>query len=156
MAFRRDELMSFDLVLQGDRVPGVTLTLESAETIRTAASKRKLIKAASLRCGFFYPASFYASQFWQKLKCGAYCDLLDPTTVIFMATLMACAMSVVLYSAHLSFPKRFKACANGPWLVLLVIGAVLLACAKPRSCAVCECVINLGAGINIDRHRETL
>ncbi|WP_092279613.1 MULTISPECIES: M61 family metallopeptidase [unclassified Duganella] len=30
MAFRRDELMSFDLVLQGDRVPGVTLTLESA------------------------------------------------------------------------------------------------------------------------------
>jgi hypothetical protein len=114
MAFRRDELMSFDLVLQGDRVPGVTLTLESAETIRTAASKRKLIKAASLRCGFFYPASFYASQFWQKLKCGAYCDLLDPTTVIFMATLMACAMSVVLYSAHLSFPKRFKACANGP------------------------------------------
>jgi predicted metalloprotease with PDZ domain len=30
MAFRRDELMSFDLVLQGDRVPGITLTLESA------------------------------------------------------------------------------------------------------------------------------
>src|SRR6185369_14815740 len=30
MAFRRDELMSFELVLQGDRVPGVTLTVESA------------------------------------------------------------------------------------------------------------------------------
>jgi predicted metalloprotease with PDZ domain len=43
MAFRRDELMSFDLVLQGDRVPGVTLTLESAvkrsEPLRPSASR---------------------------------------------------------------------------------------------------------------------
>jgi hypothetical protein len=74
-----------------------------------------------------------------------------------MATLMAGAMSVVLYSAHLSFPKEIQGMREWAWLVLLVIGAVLFACAAPRiSCAVCECVINLGAGINIDRHRETL
>jgi len=52
--------------------------------------------------------------------------LLDPTTIIFMATLMACAMSLVLYSAHLSFPKEIQGMRE--WaigLVLLVIGAVL-------------------------------
>ena len=34
--------------------------------------------------------------------------LLDPTTIILMSTLMAGAMSVVLYSAHLSFPTEIK------------------------------------------------
>jgi diguanylate cyclase (GGDEF)-like protein len=52
--------------------------------------------------------------------------LLDPTTIIFMATLMACAMSVVLYSAHLSFPKEIQGMRE--WavgLVFLVVGAML-------------------------------
>ena len=52
--------------------------------------------------------------------------LLDPTTVIFMATLMAIALSVVLYSAHASFPKEIQGLrewASG--LVLLACGAVL-------------------------------
>lgn len=51
--------------------------------------------------------------------------LLDPTTVIVMATLMAGAMSVVLYSAYLSFPKEIQGMRE--WalgLVLLVAGAI--------------------------------
>jgi diguanylate cyclase (GGDEF)-like protein len=51
--------------------------------------------------------------------------LLDPTTIILMATLMAGAMSVVLYSAHLSFPKEIKGLkqwAGG--LILLAMGSV--------------------------------
>ncbi|CAN7267942.1 GGDEF domain-containing protein [Duganella sp. LjRoot269] len=51
--------------------------------------------------------------------------LLDPTTIILMATLMAGAMSVVLYSAHLSFPKEIKGLkqwAGG--LLLLAVGSV--------------------------------
>jgi len=51
--------------------------------------------------------------------------LLDPTTIIFMATLMAGAMSVVLYSAYLSFPKEIQGLRE--WslaLVLLVTGSI--------------------------------
>jgi predicted metalloprotease with PDZ domain len=44
LAFRRDELMSFDLTLQGDRVPGISLALEpaarkSAGPLRPSASR---------------------------------------------------------------------------------------------------------------------
>jgi len=52
--------------------------------------------------------------------------LLDPTTIILMSTLMAGAMSVVLYSAYLSFPREIKGLdywAAG--LILLALGAVL-------------------------------
>ena len=52
--------------------------------------------------------------------------LLDPTTIILMSTLMAGAMSIVLYSAHLSFPSEIKGLnywAAG--LVSLACGAVL-------------------------------
>lgn len=52
--------------------------------------------------------------------------LLDPTTIILMSTLMAGAMSVVLYSAYLSFPREIKGLdywAAG--LILLAFGAVL-------------------------------
>ncbi|WP_373990408.1 GGDEF domain-containing protein [Duganella sp. BuS-21] len=52
--------------------------------------------------------------------------LLDPLTVVVMGTLMAAAMSVVLYSAHLNFPKEIQGLRD--WalgLILLVLGAVL-------------------------------
>lgn len=52
--------------------------------------------------------------------------LLDPNTIILMSTLMAGAMSAVLYSAHLSFPKEIKGLnywAAG--LVSLACGAAL-------------------------------
>ena len=55
-------------------------------------------------------------------------NLPDPTTILLMATLMAGAMSVVLYSAHLNFPKEIRGLRE--WalaLVLLVGGVVLLA-----------------------------
>jgi predicted metalloprotease with PDZ domain len=31
-AFRRDELMAFDVTLQGDRVPGITIAVEQQKT----------------------------------------------------------------------------------------------------------------------------
>ncbi|GJJ05083.1 hypothetical protein RugamoR64_56210 [Duganella rhizosphaerae] len=52
--------------------------------------------------------------------------LLDPTTIILMSTLMAGAMSVVLYTAHLSFPTEIKGLnywAAG--LISLACGAAL-------------------------------
>lgn len=52
--------------------------------------------------------------------------LLDPPTIILMSTLMAGAMSVVLYSAHLSFPKEIQGMRE--WALaslLLVCGSVL-------------------------------
>ncbi|NYE64151.1 diguanylate cyclase (GGDEF)-like protein [Duganella sp. 1224] len=55
-------------------------------------------------------------------------NLPDPSTILLMATLMAGAMSVVLYSAHLNFPKEIHGLRE--WalaLVLLVGGVVLLA-----------------------------
>ena len=39
-AFRRDELMSFELTLQGDRMPGITLALAVAGKKSAAAIKR--------------------------------------------------------------------------------------------------------------------
>jgi diguanylate cyclase (GGDEF)-like protein len=54
--------------------------------------------------------------------------LLDPTTILLMATLMAAAMSVVLYSAHLNFPKEIQGLRD--WaqaLVLMVAGVVIFA-----------------------------
>src|SRR5471030_882413 len=52
--------------------------------------------------------------------------LLDPTTIILMATLMGGAMSIVLFSAHRSFPLEIK--GLGHWaggLVFLVAAALL-------------------------------
>lgn len=52
--------------------------------------------------------------------------LLDPTTVIFMATLMAVALSVVLYSAHTSFPDEIQGLREwAAGLILLASGAIL-------------------------------
>jgi len=54
--------------------------------------------------------------------------LLDPTTILLMATLMAGAMSVVLYSAHLNFPKEIQGLRE--WaqaLLLMVVGVVIFA-----------------------------
>ncbi|WP_229262387.1 GGDEF domain-containing protein [Duganella guangzhouensis] len=51
---------------------------------------------------------------------------LDPNTILVMATLMAFAMSGVLYSAHLNFPREIKGLRD--WalaLILLVAGAVI-------------------------------
>lgn len=55
-------------------------------------------------------------------------SLPDPNTILLMATLMAAAMSVVLYSAYLNFPKEIHGLRD--WalaLVLLVTGVVLFA-----------------------------
>jgi diguanylate cyclase (GGDEF)-like protein len=49
--------------------------------------------------------------------------LLDPTTIIFMSTLMGGAMSVVLYSAHLSFPKEIKGLNYWAGGLLSLVGA---------------------------------
>jgi diguanylate cyclase (GGDEF)-like protein len=52
--------------------------------------------------------------------------MLDPTTILLMATLMAGAMSVVLYSSHLNFPKEIQGLRD--WalaLVLMVSGVVI-------------------------------
>jgi diguanylate cyclase (GGDEF)-like protein len=51
--------------------------------------------------------------------------LLDPTTIILMATLMAGAMSVVLYSAHLSFPKEIQGLKQWSVGLLLLVGATI-------------------------------
>ncbi|MYM21043.1 diguanylate cyclase [Duganella sp. FT135W] len=53
-----------------------------------------------------------------------------------MATLMACAMSVVLYSAHLSFPKEIQGMREwAAGLLFLVAGAVLF-CMRDTSAIV--------------------
>lgn len=52
---------------------------------------------------------------------------LDPSTVIFMSAIMGAAMSVVLFSAHRSYPEEIK--GLGHWatgLLLLVTGAMLI------------------------------
>ena len=52
--------------------------------------------------------------------------LLDPATILLMSTLMAAAMSVVLFSAHRSFPAEIRGLRE--WAVgslLMVVGAVL-------------------------------
>ena len=51
---------------------------------------------------------------------------LDPATIVLMSTVMAVAMSVVLYSAHSSFPREIKGLKQ--WaisLVLLATGAAI-------------------------------
>lgn len=53
---------------------------------------------------------------------------LDPATIVLMSTVMAIAMSVVLYSAHSSFPREIKGLKQ--WaisLVLLALGSGIYA-----------------------------
>src|SRR6188768_1697835 len=44
---------------------------------------------------------------------------LDPATIVLMSTVMAVAMSVVLYSAHSSFPREIKGLKQ--WAISLVL-----------------------------------
>jgi diguanylate cyclase (GGDEF)-like protein len=53
---------------------------------------------------------------------------LDPATIVLMSTVMAIAMSVVLYSAHSSFPREIKGLKQ--WaisLILLAFGSAIYA-----------------------------
>jgi diguanylate cyclase (GGDEF)-like protein len=50
----------------------------------------------------------------------------DPTTILLMSTLMAGAMSVVLYSAHLNFPKEIQGLREWALALVLLVGGVLL------------------------------
>jgi len=50
----------------------------------------------------------------------------DPNTILLMATLMAGAMSVVLYSAHLNFPKEIRGLREWALALVLLVGGVLL------------------------------
>jgi diguanylate cyclase (GGDEF)-like protein len=49
----------------------------------------------------------------------------DPNTILLMATLMACAMSVVLYSAHLNFPKEIQGLRDWALALVFLVGGVL-------------------------------
>jgi diguanylate cyclase (GGDEF)-like protein len=51
---------------------------------------------------------------------------LDPTTILLMATLMAGAMSVVLYSAHLNFPKEIHGLRDWALALLLMVSGVVI------------------------------
>lgn len=52
--------------------------------------------------------------------------LLDPTTILAMSTLMAAAMSVVMYSCHRSFPKEIKGLGDWSFALVLMVVAVVL------------------------------
>ena len=53
-------------------------------------------------------------------------NLPDPTTILLMATLMAGAMSVVLYSAHLNFPKEIHGLRDWAQALVLLVGGVVM------------------------------
>ena len=53
-------------------------------------------------------------------------NLPDPTTILLMATLMGGAMSVVLYSAHLNFPKEIRGLREWAQALVLLVGGVVL------------------------------
>ncbi len=53
-------------------------------------------------------------------------NLPDPTTILLMATLMAGAMSVVLYSAHLNFPKEIHGLREWAQALVLLVGGVVM------------------------------
>jgi diguanylate cyclase (GGDEF)-like protein len=52
--------------------------------------------------------------------------LLDPTTIILMSASMAAAMSVVLYSAHRSFPREITGLQHWAGALLLLVSGVVL------------------------------
>ncbi|NVM77956.1 diguanylate cyclase (GGDEF)-like protein [Duganella sp. SG902] len=53
-------------------------------------------------------------------------NLPDPSTILLMATLMAVAMSVVLYSAHLNFPKEIQGLRDWALALVLLVGGVVM------------------------------
>jgi diguanylate cyclase (GGDEF)-like protein len=53
-------------------------------------------------------------------------NLPDPNTILLMATLMAAAMSVVLYSAYLHFPKEIRGLREWAQALVLLVGGVVL------------------------------
>ncbi|WP_343731723.1 GGDEF domain-containing protein [Duganella sp.] len=53
-------------------------------------------------------------------------NLPDPFTILLMATLMAVAMSVVLYSAHLNFPKEIRGLREWALALVLLVGGVVV------------------------------
>jgi len=53
-------------------------------------------------------------------------NLPDPTTILLMATLMAGALSVVLYSAHLNFPKEIQGLRDWALALVLLVGGVVI------------------------------
>ena len=59
--------------------------------------------------------------------------LLDPSTVIVMAAIMCGAMSIVLYSAHRSFPDEIKGLGHwaGGLLLLKYIVPMRFKCFTP-------------------------
>lgn len=57
----------------------------------------------------------------------------DPNTILLMSTLMAGAMSVVLYSAHLNFPKEIRGLREWALALVLLVGGVLLFAAHGKS-----------------------
>lgn len=57
----------------------------------------------------------------------------DPNTILLMSTLMAGAMSVVLYSAHLNFPKEIQGLREWALALVLLVGGVLLFAAHGAS-----------------------
>ncbi|HEX5343905.1 MAG TPA: GGDEF domain-containing protein [Duganella sp.] len=50
----------------------------------------------------------------------------DPPTILLMATLMAVALSVVLYSAHLNFPKDIQGLRDWALALVLLVGGVVI------------------------------
>lgn len=76
----------------------------------------------------------------------------DPNTILLMATLMAGAMSVVLYSAHLNFPKEIQGLREWALALVLLVGGVLLFAAHGKSqvlLLLANVIMVLGLGLTV-------